>query len=616
MLKPDDFHITLCMMRLNNEGDFLNAAQVLKSLERILVCMHPLNKSFLTLKGVNHFRGQVIVAEVLSNPLFNKFVEMAKLKLKDAGIKLVGNHEPYCPHLTILKLNRPFCREQNMECVNNMYYSKFKNLPIGKQSIDQILLCSTGEERGYDNFYVSLSSISNNLLCVNSKLPALIATLIQTLMSEGLILEDDGDSMLAEILSNDSSRFEQILMDLEKLLPSYSSFYIASRKHVIIMRGLPGSGKTYLVQQLKETSGDLSFSVCSADQYFRHADSGYKYSDNEIASAHSLCQDKFIDCIEQKDNIIVVDNTHLQKWEYQIYQRIALLCGYTSHVIAINCDNETLRNEFCKRCEHNIKPNVHKEMFKRYQSDNEAICIDSDISAINLQDLINHGSIFSSSSSSVLYSALYLDEESQQLLLSLYPPVHERITCDHLTLIYEPSITDLSHVSVGVEKSVKVRGYVVNDFIQAVIVNSVGDQPCSNKKPHVTISTSKSTPPKEVQDWIDYQPCIPSISEVTLTGVTGVQIATSKTKSKKCINADQFLQIVSKLNTESSGGKQDASNDQEGIMSTEEFPCIDSGLYFGPDVIKSLFIFDFDGTLFNTPDPVEGRRTYENATGM
>ena len=39
-------------------------------------------------------------------------------------------------------------------------------------------------------------------------------------------------------------------------------------------------------------------------------------------------------------------------------------------------------------------------------------------------------------------------------------------------------------------------------------------------------------------------------------------------------------------------------------------------LYNGPlDDIKYINVFDFDSTLFFTPDPVEGRQEYQKATG-
>ena len=51
------------------------------------------------------------------------------------GIALVGNHEPYTPHITLMKLSRPFQREHSMEAINNMYYNDFKDMSLGSQQL-------------------------------------------------------------------------------------------------------------------------------------------------------------------------------------------------------------------------------------------------------------------------------------------------------------------------------------------------------------------------------------------------------------------------------------------------------------------------------------------------
>lgn len=606
-------------MSLNNEGDFVRAGTVLKSLERILVCMHPQNKSFLTLKGITTFRGQVVIAKVLDNPLFTKFVQIAMLKLKDAGIKLVGNHEPYSAHLTLLKLNRPFCRENNMEAVDPMYYKTYSDYYIGAQVVDELRLCSTSKERGDDDFYVTISKISNSLLNINSTLPYLISLHIQNLMGAGFILEDEGDIMLAEILSEDAERFETIVSTLEILLPSYKDFHHKNHMHVIIMRGLPGSGKSYFVENLQKNSKDLNIGVCSADQYFQEKESGYIFNETEISSAHFACQDKFIDFVSKKCNVIIVDNTHLQKWEYQIYQRIALLYGYTSHIVTISLGNEASHKKFHNRCAHKIKPHVFRDMVEKFEIDDNAISIDNSSVVASLPNLINHGSLCLFTSSSILYTALFLDAGSCDRLRSLYPPVHAFVTCDHVTLIYAPTMSDITEINVGESRSIQVTGYIVNDNVQAVLVSD-GEKVNvkSNEqvhKQHITISTNKDTPPKDVEYWAHYLPCLPPTESISLTGIVGVQIATSKTKSFRCVDTDQFASIVSQFDGCSSFEKNQ-NMDSDGSLSSEDESNDNIELYFGrDDVIKSLYVFDFDGTLFHTPDPANGRAKYQHITG-
>ena len=109
LLESTAIHVTIAMFRLENELEKTKAISILKELEPILVCMLPLNVRPIKIKEIGCFNGRVIYAEVQNNSDLTKFVDIAKAKLSDAGIRLVGNHEPYNPHVTLLKLVNPIC---------------------------------------------------------------------------------------------------------------------------------------------------------------------------------------------------------------------------------------------------------------------------------------------------------------------------------------------------------------------------------------------------------------------------------------------------------------------------------------------------------------------------
>ena len=60
---------------------------------------------------------------------------------------------------------------------------------------------------------------------------------------------------------------------------------LEQKKCVIVMRGLPGSGKTYLARMIQGRTG----AVCSADAFF-HQDGGYAYEPGRIKEAHRFCR--------------------------------------------------------------------------------------------------------------------------------------------------------------------------------------------------------------------------------------------------------------------------------------------------------------------------------------
>ncbi len=112
---------------------------------------------------------------------------------------------------------------------------------------------------------------------------------------------------------------------------------------IIIMQGLPGSGKSTWIKENHPNAV-----VCSADHYFTDPKTGeYKFNPAEIGEAHEACFRSFLDCLNTRDgfavatyNDIVVDNTNLSLWEMYPYISVALVHGYPVEVVRICADPE------------------------------------------------------------------------------------------------------------------------------------------------------------------------------------------------------------------------------------------------------------------------------------
>ena len=195
-LKEKELHVTLCMLRLNNDEEKARALAVLKSMQSILVCMLPRTR-FLVLEKLGNFRGRVLHVEVLQDAVLSKFVAILMLKLTDTGIVTCGNREPYAPHVTVLKLSRPMCRTMNSSQIDSAYYLPYANDHFGDQAVERIQLCSTSKQRDESGFYIELGSRVNSLLCVSEKLPNAIAESVNKLIRQSVLSEDEGDFILA-----------------------------------------------------------------------------------------------------------------------------------------------------------------------------------------------------------------------------------------------------------------------------------------------------------------------------------------------------------------------------------------------------------------------------------
>jgi tRNA uridine 5-carbamoylmethylation protein Kti12 len=97
-------------------------------------------------------------------------------------------------------------------------------------------------------------------------------------------------------------------------------------KNLILLRGLPGSGKSTTVGLLGAgSSGTAHF---EADMFFMR-DGEYKFDFSQIKEAHKWCQSSVERTMFLGHNsTIIVSNTFTQEWEMDVYYKLAEEWGY------------------------------------------------------------------------------------------------------------------------------------------------------------------------------------------------------------------------------------------------------------------------------------------------
>jgi tRNA uridine 5-carbamoylmethylation protein Kti12 len=96
---------------------------------------------------------------------------------------------------------------------------------------------------------------------------------------------------------------------------------------LIIIRGIPGSGKTTLAKTL--SPGHYH----EADQYMVNADGNYRFDPRRLSEVHQKCQEAVRRDLNAKVEIVVVSNTFTRHSEYAPYLKMAAENGYTVEVI-------------------------------------------------------------------------------------------------------------------------------------------------------------------------------------------------------------------------------------------------------------------------------------------
>ena len=92
---------------------------------------------------------------------------------------------------------------------------------------------------------------------------------------------------------------------------------------IIIIRGIPGSGKSYFAKRVEEKLGSNILDIVSADHYWYDSDGNYNFDGSKLWLAHKKCQDKFLKSLQKQTPFIIVDNTNIQLQNFHFYLKHA-----------------------------------------------------------------------------------------------------------------------------------------------------------------------------------------------------------------------------------------------------------------------------------------------------
>lgn len=140
-------------------------------------------------------------------------------------------------------------------------------------------------------------------------------------------------------------------------------------KVLIIMRGVPGSGKSYLSRHILEQTVGLHTGqphILSTDDYFM-INGKYVHNPNMLQEAHGWNHNRAFNSMRIGVSPVIIDNTNTEMWEMRPYATMACDYGYLIEILEPDthwCFNE---KELVRRTVHSVPKLKIREMIERYQ---------------------------------------------------------------------------------------------------------------------------------------------------------------------------------------------------------------------------------------------------------
>ena len=123
-----------------------------------------------------------------------------------------------------------------------------------------------------------------------------------------------------------------------------------------IIRGVPGSGKTTLANEMK--AAGMIWDFAEADKFMIDNEGNYRFDPKQLGECHEKCQNEIRDMMRAGYPSIAVSNTFTRKWEMEKYIGLANQFGYEVCMIVCQGDFANV---------HGVPPERVQQMRERFE---------------------------------------------------------------------------------------------------------------------------------------------------------------------------------------------------------------------------------------------------------
>lgn len=282
-------------------------------------------------------------------------------------------------------------------------------------------------------------------------------------------------------------------------------------QQLIIMRGLPGSGKSTRAKEVvKEgvihSTDDVIEARGDYAEHFRKMDEAQDWSAH--GKMHGINLANAIKSMEQGHSPVVIDNTNIRMGEARKYIEAALKLGFDDKNITVEDvgDGGKTLQELADRNAHGVPLNVLESMQKTYKASGK----------LTVKRIVETKG--ESTKKKILYSAVVLDKKSRsKLLVALghHIPKGWEVIAHHMTIAFGQSFPEELKNFLGANCELRVTAVGKSDLVVAVKVEGFKSM---NAIPHITLAVNREAGGKpfdsnKITEWVDLD------SHINLSGI-------------------------------------------------------------------------------------------------